>query len=165
VKTSLTIAELIKTSDRNPVGRELTLEELEFVFGGSGGGVPSNTPQSGEYDAGRAQAQSGHDLFVTGTGVLLGASALPPPADVLVGGVGAYQMVEGAGRMDQGEAMMDHAQAQYDASQVTPPPTVVTIETVVITATPEGTYHQDGGDVMVMDPLVVTPGGGDGGDY
>lgn len=63
--------------------------------------------------------------------------------------------------MDEGEAMMDHAQAAYDASQAAPPPDV----SQAITDTPEGTYSEGGVDVMIMDPLVVTPGsdGGDGG--
>jgi hypothetical protein len=159
MKTSMSITDVIKTGEQCD---EINLEQLAAIYGGSGG-VPYNTPQSTEYEAGRAQAQSGHDLFVQGSVTLIGSPALPPPFDVAVGGYGAYQMVEGAGRMDQGEAMMAHAQAEYDASQVPPPapppPPVVYIEPVTISGS-DG--HMENG-VMMMEPLVVT--GSDAGNY
>ncbi len=159
-----TVADFL-TSYEN--GQELPLETLAWVHGGSGNTVPFNTPQSAEYQTGKAQVQSGQDLFVTGAGMLIGAPALPPPADLGVAGLGVYNMAEGHLRVEQGEAMMAHAQAEYDASQVPPPPpppTVVEIPPVVITASEgPGGYMENG--VMVMDPLVVTAGGGDPGGY
>jgi hypothetical protein len=161
MKTAMTITDVINASESCTGSTEIALDELAAVYGGSGG-VPYNTPQSAEYEAGRAQAQSGHDLFVQGSITLIGSTALPPPVDLAVGGYGAYQMVDGAGRMDQGQAMMEHAQASYDASQAAPPPpTVVTIDPVTISGS-DG--HMENG-VMMMEPLVVSPGGDGGGDY